>query len=281
MSFQNNVAANIGPNASTFHKKLSLKQGAKRANCILRQKFKHVKYIFIDEVQQTPAEVAPYMVELKKMGIIFYCAGDFDQWDNIKNPFTASAPWLKLITDNKQLTLTVNYRNPDMAQIYEWQIEQVPQHSYKTRYYITYYNKTADEINEKKYSEPHENTPYLCTKGSKGRFIKGMHYILQDGLMCLDPCFHAGFIGHQNTPSTPEILAEFFTLGFAFTCHKSIGLTINAPYTIVRHTLPTDTMRRFDYVARSRCTSRLQLREMQLGQPPATHDTEYDGAPDY
>jgi thymidine kinase len=279
LSFQNNVVANIGEHASTFHKVLNMKQTSKEVGCLLAKKFKHIKYIFIDEIQQTPAEVVPYLIWLKdNLNIIFYCAGDFDQWPNIKHKFDESANWLKRVTDNYKKTLTVNFRNPDMANIHKWHLK-TPTTLLQTIYYIAYYNDVVNEINNRKYlAHPvGQSVPFVCCRGNRSLgFTKGRHYLLTDRIIQLDPAFHSvhGHNGETYQQAYQPEYGVYFTLGFAFTCHKTIGLTINQPYTIIEHRVEyfcplvnnrvnhsaiKEVKKIYDYVARSRANNKDQL----------------------
>lgn len=263
LSFQNNVVANIGPQAQTFHKVFKLDKQSKHAGCLLNKAFKDVKYIFIDEIQQTPDNVIPWLIWLKdNLNIKFYCAGDFDQWLSINNPFTEDASWLKYITDNNKLTLTVNHRNPDMHNIHNWQltkIESLP----ATKYHICYTNKEVYNINEalyKEFEKKDNEIPFVCCRGNKLLgLIKGRHYLLVDRILKLDPAFHTDVFQMNYAPE----LGPYFTLGYAFTCHKTIGLTITAEYTI--HELVgkkyNDVKQRYNYVARSRAVDQKNIFE--------------------
>lgn len=263
LSFQNNVVANIGPQAQTFHKVFKLDKQSKHAGCLLNKAFKDVKYIFIDEIQQTPDNVIPWLIWLKdNLNIKFYCAGDFDQWLSINNPFTEDANWLKYITDNNKLTLTVNHRNPDMHNIHDWMLtktESLP----ATKYHICYTNKEVYNINEalyKEFEKKDNEIPFVCCRGNKLLgLIKGRHYLLVDRILKLDPAFHTDVFQINYTPE----LGPYFTLGYAFTCHKTIGLTITAEYTI--HQLISkkynDVKQRYNYVARSRAVDQKNIFE--------------------
>ena len=260
LSFQNNVVANIGPLAQTFHKVFKLDKQSKHAGCLLNKAFKDVKYIFIDEIQQTPDNVIPWLIWLKdNLNIKFYCAGDFDQWLSINNPFTEDANWLKYITDNNKLNLTINHRNPDMHNIHDWVLK--PVRSQPTKYHICYTNKKVYNMNDYLYSkfEKKDNAiPFVCCKGNKSLgLIKGRHYLLVDRILKLDPAFHTDIFQMNYAPE----LGQYFTLGYAFTCHKTIGLTITAEYTI--HELVgkkyKDIYKRYNYVARSRAVDKQQI----------------------
>ena len=263
LSFQNNVVANIGPQAQTFHKVFKLDKQSKHAGCLLNKAFKDVKYIFIDEIQQTPDNVIPWLIWLKdNLNIKFYCAGDFDQWLSINNPFTEDANWLKYITDNNKLTLTVNHRNPDMANIHDWTLS-VASSIISTKYHICYTNKEVYNINEalyKEFEKKDNEIPFVCCRGNKLLgLIKGRHYLLVDRILKLDPAFHTDVFQINYAPE----LGPYFTLGYAFTCHKTIGLTITAKYTI--HKLVSkkynDVKQRYNYVARSRAVDQKNIFE--------------------
>jgi len=262
LSFQNNVVANIGPEARTFHKAFKLVKQSKHAGCLLNKAFKDIKYIFIDEIQQTPDNIIPLLTWLKdNLNIKFYCAGDFDQWLSIKNPFSEGANWLKYITDNNKLTLTINHRNPDMHNIHGWTLSEASSIT-TTKYHIAYTNREVYNINEtlyKEFREKDNEIPFVCCKGNKSlRLIKGRHYLLVDRKLILDPAFHSDIFEMSYAPE----LGQYFTLGYAFTCHKTIGLTITAKYTIHDCLMKKQTTR-YDYVARSRAVDKKNI--FQIG----------------
>jgi thymidine kinase len=259
LSFQNNVVANIGPEARTFHKAFKLAKQSKHAGCLLNKAFKDIKYIFIDEIQQTPDNIIPLLTWLKdNLNIKFYCAGDFDQWLSIKNPFGEGANWLKYITDNNKLNLTINHRNPDMANIHGWQLKETD-NLQNTKYHIAYTNREVYNINEalyKEFREKDNEIPFVCCKGNKSLgLIKGRHYLLIDRILKLDPAFHSDIFQINYAPE----LGLYFTLGYAFTCHKTIGLTITAKYTIHPCLMKRDIVTRYDYVARSRAVDKKNI----------------------
>jgi hypothetical protein len=275
LAFQNNVVANLNSaTASTFHKKLMIKKNEKRAGVFLSKKFAGIKYIFIDEIQMTPAVIRPFLIWLKQtLKIVFYCAGDFDQWADINNPFNQDASWLKEITDNNLLTLTVNHRNTQMHNIHNWQLKTAHDlsGSNATKYHIAYRNTTVNNINSVLLSTRHDvSIPYMCCQGDKKLgLVKGRHYLLTKGKITLDPAFHSDTF---NLKFAPEY-APLFTLGYAFTCHKTIGLTITADYTI--HTVGEKfehIKKIYDYVARSRAVSLDQIYIMN--DAPHMHDMQ-------
>jgi len=291
LSFQNNVVANLNSKtASTFHKKLRLKMNEKRADVFLAKRFEGIKYIFIDEIQMTPATVRPFLIWLKQtLNIVFYCAGDFKQWGCIHDKFDQEAAWLKEITGNNLLTLTVNHRNPQMHNIHKWRLAEAPALGSPgtTKYHIAYRNVTVDFINDAMYAEclsTMEATgsglvagksgdapavPMMCTRGNKkAGFIKGRHYLLTDRIITLDPAFHTDEFKADYQPE----YGACFTLGYAFTCHKTIGLTIRQPYTI--HDIVTknpETQQTYDYVARSRAVDQSQIYLMDGIERVAMH----------
>jgi hypothetical protein len=275
LAFQNNVVANLNSaTASTFHKKLMINKNEKRAGVFLSKKFAGIKYIFIDEIQMTPAVMRPFLIWLKQtLKIVFYCAGDFDQWADINNPFNQDASWLKEITDNNLLTLTVNHRNPQMHNIHNWQLKTAHDLSgpNATKYHIAYRNTTVNNINSILYQTRHDvSIPYMCCQGDKKLgLVKGRHYLLTKGKITLDPAFHSDTF---NLKFAPEY-APLFTLGYAFTCHKTIGLTITADYTIHAVGEKFEHIKKiYDYVARSRAVSQDQIYIMN--DAPHMHDLQ-------
>ena len=262
LSFQNNVVANLNSaTASTFHKKLRLNPNEKRAGVFLSKRFAGIKYIFIDEIQMTPAVMRPFLIWLKQtLGIIFYCAGDFDQWGDINNPFDQNTAWLKEITGNNLMTLTVNHRNPQMDNIHNWELKRST-NPLTTKYHIAYRNTTVNRINDILYTERRDvSVPYVCCHGVRTLgIIKGRHYLLTGRIITLDPAFHTDTFNLEYNAD----YAPYFTLGYAFTCHKTIGLTITAPYTI--HDIEDkfiNVKKTYDYVARSRAVSQTQIYTM-------------------
>lgn len=114
-----------------------------------------------------------------------------------------------------------------------------------------------------------KNMPVICKKSNESvGLVKGRHYyinkIMKSGKIYIgiDPNFH------DIDADEDEIIyfddkdqyLEYMDLGYAFTSHKSIGLTIKAPYSIVESKLNDKTSKKYWYVALSRCNDPKNIR---------------------
>jgi len=76
--------------------------------------------------------------------------------------------------------------------------------------------------------------------------------------------------GKEITKEYKYDFYECFGLGYAFTCHKTIGLTIKAPYTVIDN-CPCDN-KKYLYVALSRCNDPKQIKYVKPTKPKSVFD---------
>jgi len=299
LSFQNNAAYNIS--GSTFHKFMQLSIDTLHIDRAFISKMSAYDYIIIDEVQQTPDYILSYLHTLKqKSNVKFLLFGDLDQFIAINRRDTIDRtektidyenhPVFNSLYDFYRLNVYENLRikntsyvnalrSKDFAKCLTYCTAQ----SYD--FVICYYNKTVNYYNNKMHlaftggrKTIIPGTPLICYEQA-GDATKGTHYKLvkcytknekKYARLVVDERFH-------KVPKLPDGSIEvidvrfklykvWFSLGYAFTGHKSIGLTINANYMIANYDLklkqsatPERDCERYRYVALSRCVDPSQI----------------------
>lgn len=254
LSFQNNVARNIGPQGRTFHRFFCMQED-NFIRCCPLNKFSTVDRIIIDEWQLTPVHIINLLCSIKKCypHIQFLLFGDYNQFlaidrDNIEY---STSKEIAALHDFNILHLTENKRIKSAE--YVECLERRDFHAAQQmccgpygRYTICYYNKTVKRINDEWLNKKLDYIALVC-KQSHGDFVKGCHYIATEAGITLDTAFH------EQGPMHATYDMKYFDYGWAFTAHKTIGLTIQVPHNIYIEQNPD--YERFLLVALSRCTS--------------------------
>jgi hypothetical protein len=258
------------------------------------RKFKKYQYVFLDEFQMTPDFIFPYLFLIKdECKCKFILSGDFNQWGPIGTSYNASHCIISKLFDNNIYEIKGNKRitNKKFVQSLE-DIDlnsAISQCTYKrpTKYSVTYYSNPEISIGSHQVNiEAYErftklayktkkikrkgvivshvpnyklvaNMPIICKKSNKKNGLtKGRHYIITSVngnkiKITDDTNFHEKSI---CISLSKEEYFEYMDLGYAFTSHKSIGLTIKAPYSVIlSNMLDLDANKRFIYVSLSRC----------------------------
>jgi hypothetical protein len=236
-AFQNNIACAIG--GITLHKLLGLDID-ENMNFNIENKFKNIEYLWIDEIQMCSANVLNKLALLKKKyGFSVVCSGDFSQ---LKTCGTVSynSPVLKYLCDYKVMTLTSSHRIKDldyMAAIakkdFSYCMSKCSKYKGEELFTITYYRSKGCDVINSRYQDKFDkfsDVAVICHTGNAALgLIKGIHYYVSDGVISIDKRFH------NISWSAPVDLAmkSYLKLGYAFTAHSIIGITMECPVRIV------------------------------------------------
>ena len=268
-SFQNNVIRNISDTAKTLHTLLSMESETGKTRLRLFKRFNKYKYIYIDECQMMPAGAISILVWLKQnmKQLTFVLSGDFDQWLSIGCEYQMNNSNIIYLTGGNHLRLHGNQRISDKLYLKALKTSMDAAYEYlkknitKPKYYITYYSNESItnnyiELNYHIYNctygtsiltnelfELRHMLPVICTMNChKLNLIKGCHYtVISIGpivtLTLSDDFYDPECVENGCDVKCYEIsykkFYQYFELGFAFTCHKTIGLTIKEPYCIL------------------------------------------------
>lgn len=280
-SFQNNVIRNISDQAKTLHTLLSIdeKSGGKTRLKLFRR-FNKIRYIYIDECQMMPAAAISILVWLKRnmKQLRFVLSGDFDQWLSIGSEYQMDNSNILYLTNKNHLRIEGNQRISDklylkaIAAGMDQAFKYLKNNTTEPKYYITYYsNKKIDNnyimLNYHIYNatygtnmktneifEPRLMLPVVCIMNNrKLGLIKGCHYTVVGIGYEISLTISSDFYDPERENECEnkiylisyKLFHQYFELGFAFTCHKTIGLTIKAPYCIVNNV--------FSSVKKTRC----------------------------
>ena len=109
---------------------------------------------------------------------------------------------------------------------------------------------------------PHEGMPLVAIKSMKTKnIIKGRHYQFESSeddayTLSISEDFHAA--SNNKVQLSRDRFYEFFELGYAFTSHKTIGLTMKAPFCVLEN-VRKDVEETYYYVSLSRCNDPMQI----------------------
>ena len=287
MSFQNNVCADNSARAQTFHRAFGmpqLSQTQTKTNIV--RKFKKYKYVFIDEFQLTPDYIYPFLHLIKEeCKCIFICCGDFEQWPSIDKPYELDNLYVSKLFDGYVYNISGNKRIADKLFIdallsknfdeakkrctatdYQYTITFYSNPNVKTSY-ININKEKYEEFTKTKYKENFKlfkGLPLVCIEAKKkSLLVKGRHYKIVDYdddkkkyHVAVDPDFHDE--NNEVIKLSSEKVRQYLELGFAFTSHKTIGLTIKKNYRILdfkpssKFGNPERTYKTYWYVSLSR-----------------------------
>jgi len=249
VAFQNNAASQmIG--GRTVHKKFYINYKDRR----LTQRIKTSGWIILDEYQQVPMHLIDIIYSQVSYGKAkLICFGDEKQFIAINNDgFGCEINHTTSLPFDLRIRLTKNKRIADEEYIgwitaEEWDKCITKCTATNIEYVICYYNSDVD-----RYNKENPSNKLLCIE-SHGDFVKGMHYLEVDDKVVVDGNFHS----EVATYDKPK--RDIFVPGYAFTCHKTIGLTIKAPYGIYCRFPPAER-NRFMLVALTRCIDPCQIK---------------------